>query len=84
MRRVLAVVGVIGVLSLASCGGSSSGSGGSNSAPTSTTAPPLVQGNPITGPINRARQVAGQQSQQTNGLNQQTGSDDPTQPYSQP
>jgi hypothetical protein len=43
-----------------------------------------VQGNPITGPINRARQVAGQQSQQTNGLNQQSGSDDPTQPYSQP
>ena len=71
MRRALAIIGAAGILGLSACGGGR----GADSTPASTQ-PGASSGNPITGPIDRARDVANAQSDQQRQLDQQTGQGD--------
>jgi hypothetical protein len=84
MRRLVVVAGLVGMLGLAACGTSGSGTDSTNSTPASTPATtpavPMGNGNPITGPIDRARSVVGQQNSQLSQEEQRAGSADPTQP----
>jgi len=78
MRRVLVVGAVSATLLLAACGGSGGGTGtGDGSGTGSTVATtPVGNDNPVTGPIDRARDVANRQSQQQQQLDAQTGQAD--------
>ncbi len=84
MRRALTVIAVVSLLGLAACSGSSgsgSGSSGGTSNPTSVSPSDQVDvGNGITDPINRARDVVGQQNSQLHQEEQQSGYGDPTSP----
>jgi hypothetical protein len=84
MRRALTVIAMVSLLGLAACGGSSgSGTGSSGDATDPSSVSPSDQvdvGNGITDPINRARDVVGQQNSQLQQEEQQTGSGDPTSP----
>jgi hypothetical protein len=75
MRRVTAVVGIAGLLTLGACS-TSTGSSYDSDDPSVTT----VNGNPVTGPIDQARSVVGQQNAQLQQEEQRSGSYDPTVP----
>jgi hypothetical protein len=75
MRRVAAAVGIAGLLVLGACSTSTGPSYDSND-PSVTT----VNGNPVTGPIDQARSVVGQQNAQLRQEEQRAGSLDPTVP----
>jgi hypothetical protein len=75
VRRVAAVVGIAGLLALGACS-SSTGTGYDSDDPSVTT----VDGNPVTGPIDQARSVVGQQNAQLQQEEQRTGYEDPTAP----
>jgi hypothetical protein len=69
----MAVVGIAGLLALGAC---STSTDADSDDPSVTT----VNGNPVTGPIDQARSVVGQQNAQLQQEEQRSGSYDPTVP----